>query len=179
MCQVEPGGKDRPGQGTAKRLGPLADLFPHQVVEACRIPFRDRAGRRDDPELLGSGHRQGAQQQAVDDAEDRGVGADREGQRQDGDGGEARRASEGAHGVARIVPEIVETRFPAGGAHVILDGCGASELDSRGARRGVAAQAGLHVPLDRRIEIGAEFLVQVVLDAIAVEERADPANARG
>ena len=54
-------------------------------------------------QALGIAHRELAQQDLVDQREDRGVGADAERQRQDGDGGEERAAAEAAQRQAEVV----------------------------------------------------------------------------
>ena len=54
-------------------------------------------------ELLRMWERQGTQQDGVDDAEDRGVEADAEGENQDGDGGKRGIVAQGAEGVAGIL----------------------------------------------------------------------------
>ena len=100
----------------------------------------------------------------------------RESQRQHSNRGEARGLSQRAEAVARVLPQIVQPRFPARLAHVILDGGQAAQLDARGAHGGIAAQACLQVALDGCVEIGAEFLIEFVLDPLAVEERADSAE---
>jgi hypothetical protein len=73
-------------------------------------------------ELLGILHRQGGQQSSVDRAENGGVGADAECERQDDDAGPASGLPEQADGVAQILEhQPSEKRWP-GGAIPLLDG---------------------------------------------------------
>ncbi len=66
----------------------------------------------DQPVWFGIG--QGAEKHGVNDAEYRGVGADAESQREDGDGGKARTAMKHAEGVAKIARGFVQ---PADDVH--------------------------------------------------------------
>ena len=65
----------------------------------------------DDREPIGIAVRQRLQQQRVDDAEDRGVRADAERQRGDGDEAEARRAQQQPRAVAKVLKQdVIEPR---------------------------------------------------------------------
>ena len=59
------------------------------------------------------------QEQRVDGAEDRGVGADADGEREHGDGGEGRRAAEGAEREARVLHCGVENGESGHGARLL------------------------------------------------------------
>ena len=65
-------------------------------------------GRGDPNEALGLVEGQRAQQDGMDDAEDDDVGPDAEGKDQDGDGGEAAIAAQGAQRVAEILRKALE-----------------------------------------------------------------------
>ena len=52
----------------------------------------------------------------VDQSEDRGVRADAECEREDDDGAECRGFAEGTKREANVAPEILDERFPGGGA---------------------------------------------------------------
>jgi hypothetical protein len=61
----------------------------------------------EDGELLGSGDRQGTQQEAVNDAEDGGVYGDAQGERHDGESSEPGRRAQSAESVTQILPETL------------------------------------------------------------------------
>jgi hypothetical protein len=84
--------------------------------------------------------------------------------------------SQGAHGVTHVLPEILYPGLPAGIANVVFERRHAADLDARRAHRSLAAQAGVHVAFDGLIEIGTQFLVQVLLGTISSKERADAAE---
>ena len=65
-------------------------------------------GSRNDHELLGMRVRKRLEHHTVHNAEDRGVGADAEGEGQDGDGGEAGRFAQHAEGEATIRENRIE-----------------------------------------------------------------------
>ena len=103
--QVELAGGERPDRG--ERLGQLAELEElgrrdPELVEAHR---REPAGQ--EHQLLWPRVGQGPEQHAVDDREDRGVGADAERQGEHRDEGEPGRAEQAAGGVAEIAQEMV------------------------------------------------------------------------
>ena len=72
-------------------------------------------------EAIAVGDGQPLKQRGVDEAEDRGVGADAERERQDGGDGKAWLLSQHARGVAHVLPEIAE-RGIAGGAPGVMGG---------------------------------------------------------
>jgi hypothetical protein len=88
-----------------KGAGPLLELGPFRQrhPEPVEVQFRERA--RDELELLGMRIRQWLEQDAVDDAENRGIRADAERQRQDGQRGIARASGKRPECVQHIVPE--------------------------------------------------------------------------
>ena len=110
--------------------------------------------------------RQRAEQDAVDDAEDRRVGADPERHRQHDHDREARVAAEIAQPVAQVLGERLEQPRQPGVAHVVLD---AIEGAERAHRRppGVAGRhAGLDVLLGEHVDVESELLVEIVLEAV-------------
>ena len=103
----------------------------------------------------------------------RDVDADAEGQREDDSDREAGRPSQPARGVAHIRPELLERRFPAGIVDAIADGERAAELGARRARRVRPALARRDSGLNRRVQVGAQLVVQVGVVAAAAGERAE------
>ena len=81
-------------------------------------------------EVLRVGDGKRLQHEVVDEGEDGGVGADAEGQREDGDGGEAGTFGHHAETVADVVPDAFGGGLPGGGADFVLDGFGAAHLDA-------------------------------------------------
>ena len=82
-------------------------------------------------ELAGVCNGKRSQHDHVEQAEDRGVGADAEGKGEDGDEGEARAGGEHAQAVAQVLREVLEGGLPAGGTDAVLDGVGAAHLNAR------------------------------------------------
>ncbi|PYQ99584.1 MAG: hypothetical protein DMF96_06480 [Acidobacteria bacterium] len=80
-----------PRVGVGRRLGRIR-ILAEELDEFARIP-----------------HRQRAEHQGVDQAENRSVRADAEGEREDGDGGEAGRAAHHAEGIAEILHGVTNT----------------------------------------------------------------------
>ena len=60
------------------------NLFPNRGCPSCRVSSLVRHARGNHHQALWVDDGQGAQQQTIDDAEDRGVGSDAEAERQDG-----------------------------------------------------------------------------------------------
>ena len=103
----------RPFREAAAAAAPVEEGRVTDVAGlAVRPPLADRCTSRS-----GVGIGQRSQQHGVHDAEDRGVGADAERQRDQRDGREARRADEQARGVAYVTQQVGSRREPvAGGA---------------------------------------------------------------
>ena len=103
----------RPGGEVELRIFERGDGLEHGVA---RLPFHEVGGRDvaalqpvlavllpDGDDARGIAEREVAQEHGVDHAEDGGIGADAEGQRQDRDGGEAGRLAEQAEPVAEVL----------------------------------------------------------------------------
>jgi hypothetical protein len=73
-----------------------------------------RAALVDHDQLARLAHRQVAQHDLIDQGEDRRVGADPEGERQDGDDGEEGAATEPAEGIAEIAGQIAHKGHSTG-----------------------------------------------------------------
>jgi hypothetical protein len=93
-------------------------------------------------ELLGMLDGKIAEQDLVDEGEDGGVGADAEGEREQGDQGEAGALGERAEAEAGVLEEAVEGGFPAGGPDLMLDGVAAAYFGAGGAAGGFRIHAG-------------------------------------
>ena len=116
--QLDPLGLLPPEQRGAAALGDRhllerSVLVPDIDVLAGRRPVLGNVDpRRPQPQHgqpIGIGIRQGLQQDPVDDAEDRGIGADSDGERRDDDEGRDRAAPQHAQGVAEILEQGVHT----------------------------------------------------------------------
>ncbi len=114
--QLDPLGLLPPEQRGAAALGDRhllerSVLVPDIDVLAGRRPVLGNVDpRRPQPQHgqpIGIGIRQGLQQDPVDDAEDRGIGADSDGERRDDDEGRNRAAPQHAQGVAEILEQGV------------------------------------------------------------------------
>src|SRR5207245_2555627 len=110
------------------------------------------AGNPDISELLGARDRQVPQANRVDQLEDRRVGPDAEGEREDGHEREARTSPKQAQGVANVAPDVVDpfrvTRVAAG-VLLLFD---AAQCDHGGppcfVRRGATSDKLLDLPID-------------------------------
>jgi hypothetical protein len=101
--------------GAARRALPIAALVV--VVN----PYEARRVRK----------RQRSQQHRVDEGEDRGIGADADGEHKDSDCRKPGLAPEGTERITKILPERVEPREPTRVAMQILDGCRHAEIQAR------------------------------------------------
>src|SRR6185369_16526419 len=112
-------GRRRPGAVAAIAAGPerLAGV-PLEQHEAVRLLDR-----------------QPSEQHRVDDAEQRRVGADAERERDDGDGGEARRLAHHAQAVAHVLRELLDEADAARVARLLLELLDAAEAAQRGRAR--------------------------------------------
>ena len=100
-----------------ERLVQLAELeeLRRRDPELVEAHGREAAGQ--EHQLLGLRVGQRAQQHAVDDREDRGVGADAQGQREDRDQGEPGRAQQAPGGVADIAQQVIHAPDWTGARH--------------------------------------------------------------
>ena len=88
----------RPGEDAREDVLAVAHLFPDGVGEILLVAIHD-----DFDELFGMADRQHSEHDGVDQAEDGGVGADAQAERNDGYRGESGIAAEGAQSVAEIL----------------------------------------------------------------------------
>ncbi len=118
--------------------------------------------------------RQRLQQDAVDDAEHGGGGADAEGDGQDHRGSESRRARHQPQAVANVLPGVPDPRDPACVARR-LDDLHAAEFPAGRLARLARRHPGCDVFLDELIEVQLDFFVQFAIGGAGPHERAQPA----
>lgn len=124
----------------------------------------------DQVELLRIRIGEGAKQSAVHYRENRGVSADAEGQREDGDDGEAGAAAQLAQAEADVLEqsfcEVHAAGFAAGFFHLIE----AAEFEARAAHGFLAREAGLDVMIHLLIKMEAQFVIEIILESAAVNQ---------
>jgi hypothetical protein len=102
------------------------------------------------------------QQHGVDDAEDRGVEADADRQRQDHHGAESGTPAQHAQGVADVLPQLIDPDRHPDGACVLFDPCDAAEgferLGARIRRRHAASDVVLGLAFDVIADVVVEIL---------------------
>ncbi len=104
--------------------------------------------------------RQRAQQDAVDDGEYCGVGADAKRQCEEGHGGEGRRLAQSPHGVAKILKESFDEANAARVAALLLDLIETSKFDAHAALRLIRRDSGGKVFLKLLLDVKAQLVVQ-------------------
>ena len=122
---------------------------------------RELVEQLDKPPRVAHGKR--AQQQGVEQAENGGVGADAESQRENRDGGEGGRATHRSQAVADVLPEPVE-RIPAPHfAGELLDVGAVAELAADGAFGGLGRLAAFDAVARRHGEMRLDLFVEVLV----------------
>ena len=116
-------------------------------------------------------HGKRPEQQAVDDGEDGGVGADAEGQRQYGDGRDDRRGSKRADGQAHVAPGIVEKPHAEGVAVLLLNLFDAAELEPCAPDGGGVIETGPFVRFDLTFEVKPQLLVDLAIHGAGPKKR--------
>ncbi len=110
--------------------------------------------------------RQGTEHNRVDDAEDRGVGADAERKGRDGHGGEPTVPAQHADGVEEILAQLIEKRAGPCIPHGFSDLLDPAKLDQGGAARLAVRHAGAAPLVGGHLDEPAQLVVQVLLDAV-------------
>jgi hypothetical protein len=110
------------------------------------------------------------QDDGVDEAEHGGRRSDSEGERGDGDGGEAGAAAEHADGVAEVGAKFVEKTEAEGGADVFFVGFDLSELDAGAAEGFGGGEAGALEVFGAEFDVSVEFEVDGGLDGVATKK---------
>jgi hypothetical protein len=127
------------------------------------------ARRPDQDEILRLGKRQGTQEHGVDDAEDRRVGADAEGQGQHRDGGEAGIFPQHANAETQIPREVLQHGQAAAVPHLLLDRFDAAELEQRVPARRFGRHACPQVVFHMEGEMALQLFGELAVPALAVE----------
>ena len=118
----------------------------------------------------GVGKGQRAQHQRVHHAEDGDVGADAEGENENGDEGEAAVAAEGAEGVLQILQKNVEFHKSSRFAVLVFRLFHAAEADERLAAGFVGSQAALDVLFDGELDVRGDLGFEVGVERRLAEE---------
>ena len=123
VAGIQAGDEPGPGRHAFERLSAVAERGVHRIREdtAVLLPLHV-----DQP--IAIGHRQALQECGVDDGEDGGVGADAEGERQDGREREGWLLPQRAGGIAEVLPEISKQ---VSGGSPRRDGFGCVRLSQR------------------------------------------------
>jgi hypothetical protein len=123
---------------------------------------------------VGFGIRERAQEHAVDDAENRRVGADADRQREDRHRGEAGMTAQRAQAVADVAREMLDGAgaelVPRSLAHLLYP----AEPDHRLPPRFVRRHAGAAVLLGLLLDVEADLVVEPVLDPAPEDQRTQP-----
>ena len=146
---------------------PIADLLPDRVRPRAALQAH---------EADGIAHGQRAQDQAVHERVDRGVGADAEGQGQDRHEGEGRAAAQDADAVREVLAEVLEEARAPRVAALLLHLLDAPELDARAAAGLGLGEAGAHVVGRLALDVVAQLGVELGLEAAAAEEPAEESH---
>ena len=160
------------------RVGPGDGAIGPLVLPVAQL-FPDRIGPRpvvQQHEPLGLADRQGLQQDAVDEREDRAVGADAKGEGGHGDQRERGTAAQDAQAVAHVLGDLVEPARAAHVAAVFLDLLHAAERQPRPPARLGLGHPRLDVVGDHAFEVVAKLRVQLTLDAITLQQPAPPGH---
>ena len=110
-------------------------------------------------------HRQRAQHQRVDQAEDRGVGADAQRQREHDDQREPAIPGEHPDGVADVAPDLVEPAAVPRGADAFLGLLDAAKLEQREPARLAGDIAVAHLVGRRRVDEPLKLVIELPLGA--------------
>ena len=124
-------------------------------------------------------HRQRAQQQAVDEAEERGVGADAERKRERDDGGERRALPQPAERVAQVLGDDVHHGQAAVLAVRLAEPVGPAEFQERLAPRlgrGEPAPAEL---VRQQLEMRRQLFVELAIQPVPRDDRSQPRPQQG
>jgi hypothetical protein len=159
---------DRVGEGVSYRgaIGGPVEV-PPEAVEGAVVAVSDDG---EETELAGLGHGEAIEQDTFGEGKDDGVGSDTEGERGNGDGGEAGAATEHANGVAEVGAKLVEKTEAEGGADVLFVGVDRAELDARAAEGFGGSEAGAFEVLCAELDVSVEFEVDIGLDEVATKK---------
>jgi hypothetical protein len=137
--------------------------MPLQVRRFVRGPLED-------DEALRIVNWQRPKENCINQAEDGGVGADAEGEREDGGGSKARRFAQHAEGEAEVLEKRVEERKAASIAVFVFGLLRAAEADEGLAAGFGGREATLKIFFDGELQVGRDFVVEVAVEPSAAEE---------
>ena len=164
----------RPGRAAGQAAAvAVAGRRRERVAGRRRALARQAAAVFDEDQPVGVRERQRPEQQRVHQAEDRGVGADADGEDQDGDDGEAGVAAQRAEGVAQVVQERVHVRNSPGVAVEEARGLDAAQCQHGLAPRLFGAQAAPAMVFGGHLEMARQLLFEIAIEAVAADERGD------
>lgn len=164
------GGPPAHGGNIGERLG--------IVLEIQEICIADAGGGRAFVMLLDAdkmpciGVRQGTQQDGVDDGEEGGVGADAEGESEDGDHGETGAAAQHAGGVAKIPCGRVQPADDVHRAGVFFHQRCVSEATLRIVTRFVRLHPSDNIVPCSHLDVGAKFFIHSAIQFVFVKQAA-------
>jgi hypothetical protein len=124
----------------------------------------------EEAELVWLGHGEAIEENTFGEGEDDGVGSDPEGERCDGDGGEAGGAAEHANGVAEVGAKLVEETEAERAADVLFVVFDGTELDAGATEGFVRSEADALEVLGAELDVSAEFDVDVGLNGVAMKK---------
>ena len=170
---------ERPGRAPGQPAV-VAGLAAPRCRPDRRPPRPPRRGSGGTPPLFSmktsrSALREGQrpEQQRVHQAEDRGVGADADGEDQDGDEREAGVAAQRAEGVAQVVQERVHVRNSPGVAVEEARGLDAAQCQHGLAPRLFGAQTAPAMVFGGHLQMARQLLFEIAIEAVAADERGD------
>jgi hypothetical protein len=124
----------------------------------------------EEAKLVGLRDGEAIEEDAFCEGEDNGVGSDAEGERGDGDGGEAGAFAKHASGIAEVGTKLVEETEAEGGADVFFMSFDGAEFDA-GATEGFGgSEARLLEVFGAELDVGEKFGFDARLDGVAMEE---------
>ena len=160
-----------------KDLGPVSERADDRIREA--LGCRSARLRRPEFQLhqvLRVRDREPSEHQRVNQAEDGGVGADAQRQRQHDDKREAWSLDAHPEGVANVSGDLVEQRSIAVGPHAFLRWFDPSEVENGQTTCVTGRRAIAHLVGGGHLEKGMDFVVQIALGAVSVDEPSQNGN---
>jgi hypothetical protein len=121
----------------------------------------DRRRLADRDELVGRANRERSQHQCVDEAEDRGVSANADHEREHRGYGEREISTQRAQDVPRVARDLLEPRGPSSVAHGLRDLRHATHLEHCVAASSIEGHASAQSFVDQKLYVGAQLLIEV------------------
>ena len=152
-------------------------LAGHRALEIKEVGRRKmsvailRGGAKDPFQLGAIGVRQRLEQDVVDQAEDRSVGADAESERDNGKEGVAGGFPQRTHAEAQILRQVFQPAPAALLAHLLLDISHVPELAKRGIMRLLRGHPACDVLPSPLLQVQAHFLRHVSFESIPAKQR--------